>query len=121
MTVLATAFSPKEQRGTGEHEPMLMAIDYGKGRVFHTALGHDERTWGEIGFMRLLENGRAIAVRRVIPLADGVPRATNVEYYAQIVKEKATLRNLIHSAKKILTSAYEAEEAPDEPLDDPPA
>ncbi|MBA3948782.1 MAG: replicative DNA helicase [Acidobacteria bacterium] len=50
-------------------------------------------------------------------LTDGVPRASNVDYYAKIVKEKATLRNLIHSAKKILTSAYEAEEAPDELLD----
>ena len=50
-------------------------------------------------------------------LTDGVPRAANVEHYAKIVKEKATLRNLIHASKKILTSAYEAEEAPDELLD----
>ena len=34
-------------------------------------------------------------------LADGVPRATNVEYYAKIVKEKSTLRNLIFAANKI--------------------
>jgi putative membrane-bound dehydrogenase-like protein len=27
------------------------------GRVFYTALGHDERTWGEMGFLRLIENG----------------------------------------------------------------
>lgn len=40
MTVLATAFSPKEKRGSGFEEPILMAIDYGKGRVFHTVLGH---------------------------------------------------------------------------------
>ncbi|HEX6322180.1 MAG TPA: replicative DNA helicase [Vicinamibacterales bacterium] len=53
----------------------------------------------------------------IAALTDGVPRASNVEHYAKIVKEKATLRNLIHSAKKILTSAYEAEEAPDELLD----
>jgi len=50
-------------------------------------------------------------------LTDGVPRAANVEHYAKIVKEKATLRNLIHASKKILTSAYEAEDAPDELLD----
>ena len=43
-------------------------------------------------------------------LADGVPRSTNVEHYARIVKEKATLRNLIHSAGKILSRAYEAEQ-----------
>ena len=38
----------------------------------------------------------------VASLADGVPRATNVEYYARIVKEKSTLRNLIFAANKIL-------------------
>src|SRR6187200_3078588 len=54
----------------------------------------------------------------IAALADGVPRSANVEYYARIVKEKATLRNLIHSANKILTEAYEAEEEPDLLLDE---
>jgi replicative DNA helicase len=54
----------------------------------------------------------------VASLADGVPRATNVEYYARIVKEKATLRNLIYAANKILTNAYEAEQEPDIILDE---
>jgi len=31
---------PPTPSGTGENEPMLMAINYGKGRVFHTTLGH---------------------------------------------------------------------------------
>lgn len=51
-------------------------------------------------------------------LADGVPRATNVEYYARIVKEKATLRNLIFAANKILTNAYEADQESDLILDE---
>jgi replicative DNA helicase len=46
----------------------------------------------------------------IASLVDGVPRATNVEYYARIIKEKATLRNLIFSANKILSTAYAAEE-----------
>ena len=50
-------------------------------------------------------------------LADGVPRSTNVVHYAQIVKEKATLRNLIHSANKIVSSAYDADDDADEVLD----
>lgn len=41
VTVLASAFSDKETRGSGEHEPLLMTIPFGKGRVFHTALGHN--------------------------------------------------------------------------------
>ncbi len=53
----------------------------------------------------------------IAALADGVPRSTNVEHYARIVKEKATLRDLIHSAGKILATAYRAEEDPDVLLD----
>src|SRR5918996_291221 len=54
----------------------------------------------------------------IASLADGVPRATNVEYYARIVKEKSTLRNLIFAANKILTNAYEAEQEPEIILDE---
>src|SRR5882672_9021539 len=34
----------------------------------------------------------------IAALVDGVPRSTNIEHYARIIKEKATLRNLIFSA-----------------------
>jgi replicative DNA helicase len=54
----------------------------------------------------------------IASLVDGVPRATNIEYYARIVKEKATLRNLIYAANKILTSAYEADQEPELILDE---
>jgi replicative DNA helicase len=54
----------------------------------------------------------------IASLADGVPRSANVEYYSKIVKEKSTLRSLIHSANKILTEAYEAEQEPDVLLDE---
>ncbi|MSO30667.1 MAG: replicative DNA helicase [Acidobacteria bacterium] len=54
----------------------------------------------------------------IASLADGVPRATNVEYYSRIVKEKATLRNLIYAANKILTNAYEADQESDLILDE---
>ncbi len=41
VTVLASALSTKESGGSGEHEPLLMVIPFGQGRVFHTALGHN--------------------------------------------------------------------------------
>jgi replicative DNA helicase len=53
----------------------------------------------------------------ITALVDGVPRSTNVEHYARIIKEKATLRNLIFSANKILATAYAAEEEADLILD----
>jgi len=40
MTVLATAFSDKSTGGSDRHEPVLMALRWGKGRIFHTVLGH---------------------------------------------------------------------------------
>ncbi len=54
----------------------------------------------------------------ITALVDGVPRATNIEYYARIVKEKATLRNLIYAANKIVTNAYGAEQESDLILDE---
>ncbi len=41
MAVLATAFSAKEGKGTGMHEPMVWTVAYGKARVFVSVLGHD--------------------------------------------------------------------------------
>jgi replicative DNA helicase len=54
----------------------------------------------------------------IAALVDGLPHATNIEYYARIVREKSTLRNLIYSANKILANAYEAEQEPNQILDD---
>src|SRR5215472_14819277 len=53
----------------------------------------------------------------ITALVDGVPRSTNVEHYARIIKEKATLRSLIFSANKILSTAYEGEQDADVILD----
>ncbi|MGB7218420.1 MAG: replicative DNA helicase [Vicinamibacterales bacterium] len=53
----------------------------------------------------------------IAALVDGVPRSTNVEHYARIIKEKSTLRHLIYSANKIVSEAYGAEEEADVILD----
>jgi len=50
-------------------------------------------------------------------LVDGVPRVSNIEHYARIVKEKALLRNLINTSSNIINQALEAEEEADEVLD----
>ena len=50
MQVLATAYSDPETGGTDRHEPMLMALHYGLGRVFHTTLGHLNESQEHIGF-----------------------------------------------------------------------
>ena len=58
MTVLASAYSdPNLKNGTGEYEPMLMTITYGKGRIFHTAMGHDVPQMCCVGFIVTLQRG----------------------------------------------------------------
>ncbi|MEZ6095747.1 MAG: ThuA domain-containing protein [Pirellulaceae bacterium] len=56
-TVLATAYSSPDQGGSGRHEPMVMVVDYGQGRVFHTTLGHDVYSQECVGFIALLQRG----------------------------------------------------------------
>ena len=53
VTVLATAYSPKSK----EHEPIVMVIDYGKGRVFHTPMGHADYSMKCVGFLTYLDRG----------------------------------------------------------------
>jgi type 1 glutamine amidotransferase len=61
VTVLASAMSTKESGGSGEHEPLLMVIPFGQGRVFHTALGHnngkDLLAQKCVGFITTLQRG----------------------------------------------------------------
>jgi replicative DNA helicase len=53
----------------------------------------------------------------VADLLNSVPTAANVEYYAKIVEEKATLRRLIEAGTKIVANAFEAGEDVDQILD----
>jgi putative membrane-bound dehydrogenase-like protein len=44
------------------HEPWTWVRTQGKGRVFYTAYGHDQRTWNQPAFHQLVENGILWAV-----------------------------------------------------------
>ena len=57
MTVLSTAFSDPNNKGTSRDEPILMAIRFGKGRVFHTTLGHDIAALNCAGFIATYQRG----------------------------------------------------------------
>ncbi len=40
-----------------DKEPWTWVRTHGKGRIFYTAWGHDQRTWGNPGFQQLIERG----------------------------------------------------------------
>jgi putative membrane-bound dehydrogenase-like protein len=46
-----------ERRDAEGNEPYTWAREVGKGHVFYTAWGHDQRTWSNAGFLALVENG----------------------------------------------------------------
>lgn len=51
MTILATGKDMSGKAPTDRHEPMLMVVNYGKGRIFHTTLGHDDYSFESVGFI----------------------------------------------------------------------
>jgi len=57
ITLLATAWSDPANAGTGEQEPMLFTVAYGKGRVFHTMLGHGPEAISCAGFQATFTRG----------------------------------------------------------------
>jgi type 1 glutamine amidotransferase len=57
MTILTTAWSDPANHGTGHDEPILMVLTYGKGRIFHTAMGHDLASLNCVGFITTYQRG----------------------------------------------------------------
>lgn len=88
MTVLATAHSDRENKGTDRDEPILMVLSYGKGRIFHTTMGHDVAALSCVGFITTYQRGTEWAatgnVTQKVPAT--FPTATTVSYRVDIAR-----------------------------------
>jgi type 1 glutamine amidotransferase len=101
MTVLATAYADPANRGTGFDEPMLMALSWGKGRIFHTTLGHDAQALSCVGFAATFQRGTEwAATGRVtqkaaeeLPAADTVSTRADLAAMANGVQTSLPRRN----------------------------
>ena len=81
LTILATAFSDSAKGGSNRHEPVLMTVSYGKGRIFHTVLGH---CMGDspypamecVGFIHTLQRGAEWAAtgQVTLPVPEDFPQ-----------------------------------------------
>jgi hypothetical protein len=80
MTILATGKDQNEKAPTNRHEPVLMVIDYGKGRVFHTTLGHDVPAFEGVGFITIFQRGCewAASGKVTLPVPKDFPTAEAV-------------------------------------------
>ncbi|MEM7384612.1 MAG: ThuA domain-containing protein [Verrucomicrobiota bacterium] len=54
MKILATAFA---KGGSERHEPVLMTVTFGKGRIFHTVMGHDAKSMLGVAFQETFIRG----------------------------------------------------------------
>lgn len=86
MTVLATGHSSPDNAGSGHDEPTLMVVSFGKGRIFHTTLGHDVNGMSCVGFVTTLQRGAEWAatgkVTQKVPAT--FPTAQTVSYRSDL-------------------------------------
>ncbi|HVT28752.1 MAG TPA: ThuA domain-containing protein [Lacipirellulaceae bacterium] len=77
LHILATAYSAPNKGGTGHNEPVLMITEYGKGRVFHTTLGHADYSMNCVGFITTFRRGAewAASGKVTIPVPRNFPTA----------------------------------------------
>ena len=94
------------ERVEGEkREPYTWVRNQGKGRVFYTAYGHEDRTWKNLGFLDLVRNGvlwavgdRAVASAQALNIPD-------VDIYDMDTISDFTARHLVPKMQEALAPA----------------
>src|SRR5204862_1166424 len=89
------AYSDPANNGSGHDEPQLLVVHYGRGRVFHTTLGHDVNAMSSVDFVVTLQRGTEWvatgAVTQKVPAA--FPTAHAVSYRADLAAMDPLFKN----------------------------
>ena len=87
MHVLATAYASPEHGGSGRHEPMLFTVTYGKGRIFHSPMGHGDYSQECVGFISTFQRGTEWATtgKVTIPVPADFPTAEKISQRAYVM------------------------------------
>ncbi|GEM_PF-1692031 len=81
MEVLATAYSAPDKGGSDRHEPMIMVLKYGQGRVCHLPMGHGNDSQECVGFITVFQRSCQWAATGKVTLEvpDDFPTADEVK------------------------------------------
>lgn len=84
MQILATAYADKKHGGSGRHEPMIFTVSFGKGRVFHTPMGHGDYSQECVGFISTFQRGTQWAAtgKVTLPIPTDFPTAEKLSQRA---------------------------------------
>ena len=100
VDVIATAYDDPKYGGTGKDEPVLMTVQYGQGRVFHTILGHDLTALVEPAFAVTFVRGTEWAATGKVTLP------TPAEQRAQAAAQKPVRALIVTGGQKIDASFF---------------
>lgn len=102
LTIISSAYDDPQFKGTGKHQPILFTINYGKGRVFHTVLGHVNKLPAAsiecVGFITTFQRGTEWAATGSViqDIPADFPTATQVKQWPEYkpMELKDLLKNI---------------------------
>ncbi len=111
MTLLATAYADPAKRGTGENEPMLFTIAYGKGRIFHNVLGHDVDQLKCVCCITLLQRGTEWAAtgKVTLPVPEDFPSADQISVRTSLAADYQAIQAYDFGTSREALADIEAE------------